>query len=430
MWIVRVALNRPYTFIVLALLILLASPVVILRTPTDIFPNINIPVIAVAWQFTGLNPEEMEGRFTTGYERILTTVVDNIEHIESTTLNGQAIIKVFLQPNASLDTANAQITAASQTFLPQFPAGAQPPLILNFSASSVPILQLALSGEGLSEQQLNDIGLNFLRTQLVTVPGASIPYPYGGKQTQVMIDLNPALLQSKGLSATDVVNAVNLQNLVLPSGTTKIGQFEYDVTLNGAPRTVEELNNLPIKVAGSSTIYLRDVAHVRNGFAPQTNIVRHEGLRGVLVTVLKAGSASTLDVVDGIRQLLPRVTATLPPELKVQPLADQSIFVRSAVSGVIREAVIAACLTGLMILIFLASWRSTLIIAVSIPLSILTSIIVLSMLGETINIMTLGGLALAVGILVDDATVTIENIERNFEGGKDLHTGILDGAAQ
>ena len=301
MWIVRVALNRPYTFIVLALLILLASPVVIMRTPTDIFPNINIPVVAVAWQFTGLNPEEMEGRFTTGFERILTTVVDNIEHIESTTINGQSIIKIFLQPNASLDTANAQITAVSQVALRQLPAGAQPPLILNFSASSVPIIQLALSGEGLSEQQLNDIGLNFLRTQLVTVPGAAIPYPYGGKQTQVMIDLNPALLQSKGLSATDVVNAVNLQNLVLPSGTAKIGQFEYDVDLNAAPRTVEELNDIPIKVVGNSTIYLRDVAHVRNGFAPQTNVVRHDGLRGVLVTVLKAGSASTLDVVSGIR---------------------------------------------------------------------------------------------------------------------------------
>jgi multidrug efflux pump subunit AcrB len=430
MWIVRVALNRPYTFIVLALLILLASPVVILRTPTDIFPNINIPVVAVAWQFTGLNPEEMEGRFTTGFERILTTTVDNIEHIESTTINGQSIIKIFLQPNASLDTANAQVTAVSQVYLRQLPTGAQPPLILNFSASSVPIIQLALSGEGLSEQQLNDLGLNFLRTQLVTVPGASIPYPYGGKQTQVMIDLNPALLQSKGLSATDVVNAVSLQNLVLPSGTAKIGQFEYDVDLNTAPRTVEELNDIPIKVVGNSTIYLRDVAHVRNGFAPQTNIVRHDGLRGVILTVLKAGSASTLDVVKGIRDVLPRVAATLPPELKIQPLADQSIFVRAAVSGVIREAVIAACLTGLMILIFLASWRSTLIIAVSIPLSVLTSIIALSFLGETINIMTLGGLALAVGILVDDATVEIENTNRNLEQGKETKQAILDGASQ
>src|SRR5438309_731187 len=399
-------------------------------TATDIFPNINIPVVAVAWQFTGLNPEEMEGRFTTGFERILTTVVDNIEHIESTTINGQSIIKVFLQPNASLAIANAQITAVSQVALRQLPAGAQPPIILNFSASTVPIIQLALSGEGLSEQQLNDLGLNFLRTQLVTVPGAAVPYPYGGKQTQVMIDLNPALLQSKGLSATDVVNAVNLQNLVLPSGTAKIGQFEYDVDINGAPRIVEELNDLPIKVVGNSTIYLRDVAHVRNGFAPQTNIVRPDGLRGVLITVIKAGSASTLDVVNGIRKILPRVTATLPQALKVQPLADQSIFVRSAVSGVIREAVIAACLTGLMILIFLGSWRSTVIIAVSIPLSILTSIIVLSFLGETINIMTLGGLALAVGMLVDDATVEIENTNRNLDQGKEIKPAILDGASQ
>src|SRR5918996_1266566 len=430
MWIVRVALNRPYTFIVLALLILLASPVVILRTPTDIFPNINIPVIAVAWQFTGLNPEEVEGRFTTGFERVLTTTVDNIEHIESTTVNGQAIVKVFLQPNASLDTANAQITAVSQTILRQLPAGAQPPLIINFSASTVPIIQLALSGEGLSEQQLNDIALNFLRTQLVTVPGASIPFPYGGKQAQVMVNLNPALLQSKGLSATDVVAAVNLQNLVLPSGTAKIDQFEYDVGINAAPRTVQELNDLPIRVVGNSTIYLRDVAHVAEGFAPQTNIVRHDGLRGVIVTVLKAGTASTLDVVNGIRALLPRVASTLPPEFKIQPLADQSIFVRAAVSGVIREAVIAACLTGLMILIFLASWRSTLIIAVSIPLSILVSIIVLSFLGETINIMTLGGLALAVGILVDDATVEVENVNRNLDMGKPVIQAILDGAQQ
>ena len=306
----------------------------------------------------------------------------------------------------------------------------QPPLIINFSASTVPILQLALSGEGLSEQQLNDIGLNFLRTQLVTVPGASVPYPYGGKQAQVMVNLNPALLQSKGLSATDVVNALSLQNLVLPSGTAKIGEFEYDIGLNAAPRTVQELNNLPVRVVGNSTIYLRDVAQVAEGFAPQTNIVRHDGLRGVIVTVLKAGSASTLDVVKGIRDLLPRVATTLPAALKIQPLADQSIFVRAAVSGVIREAVIAACLTGLMVLIFLGSWRSTVIIAASIPLSILTSIIVLSFLGETINIMTLGGLALAVGMLVDDATVEIENTNRNLEQGKEIRQAILDGASQ
>jgi multidrug efflux pump subunit AcrB len=405
MWIVRVALDRPYTFIVLALLILIASPVVILRTPTDIFPNIDIPVIAVAWQFTGLNPEEMEGRITTQYERILTTTVDNIEHIESTTVNGQSMIKIFLQPNARLDTANAQVTAVSQTILRQLSAGTQPPLVINYSASTVPILQLALSG--LSEFELDDVGLNFLRTQLVTVPGASVPYPYGGRQCQVMVDLDQRLLQSKGLSPGDVVTALGQQNLVLPSSTAKIGVFEYDVAMNASPRTVAELNDLPVKVVGNSTIYLKDVAHVRDGFAPQTNVVRQDGQRGTLVTILKTGTASTLDVVSGIRKILPSVIPTLPPALKIQPLADQSIFVRVAVSGVIREAVIAACLTAVMILICLDSWRSTVIIAVSIPLSILTSVIALSLLGETINIMTLGGLALAVGILVDDATVTI-----------------------
>src|SRR6266513_2605866 len=415
MWIVRVALQRPYTFIVLAVLILLSSPVVVLRTATDIFPSIDIPVIAVAWQFTGLNPEEMEGRITTQYERVLTTTVDNIEHIESTTVNGQSMIKIFLQPNARLDTANAQVTAVSQTILRQLPPGTQPPLIINYSASTVPILQLALSG--LSESALNDAGLNFLRTQLVTVPGASIPYPFGGKQRQIMVDLDQRLLQSKGLSPADVVTALGQQNIVLPSGTAKIGEFEYDVAMNASPRTVAELNDLPVKAVGNSTFYLRDVAHVRDGFAPQTNVVRRDGRRGTLVTILKTGTASTLDVAAGIRAMLPRVIPTLPPQLAVQPLADQSIFVRAAVTGVIREAVIAACLTAAMILLFLGSWRSTLIIAVSIPLSILTSVITLSLLGETINIMTLGGLALAVGILVDDATVEVENINRNLDMG-------------
>ena len=428
MWIVRVALERPYTFIVLALLILILSPVVILRTPTDIFPNINIPVIAVAWQFTGLNPEEMEGRITTGYERVLTTTVDNIEHIESTTVSGQSIVRIYLQPNASLDTANAQVTAISQTALRQLPPGVLPPLVINYSASTVPILQLSLSG--MSEAELNDVGLNFLRTQLVTVPGASIPYPYGGKQRQVMVDLDPRLLQSKGLAPIDIVNTLGQQNIVLPSGTAKIGEFEYDVAMNASPRTVPELNDLPIKVVNNATVYIRDVAHVRDGFSPQTNVVRQDGRRGTLVTILKTGSASTLDVVKGIRDLLPRVTPTLPPALRIQPLADQSIFVRAAVNGVIREAVIAACLTAVMILVFLGSWRSTLIIAVSIPLSILSSVIALSMLGETINIMTLGGLALAVGILVDDATVTIENVERHRENGHDDRGAILSGAAE
>jgi CzcA family heavy metal efflux pump len=429
MWIVRIALDRPYTFIVLALLILLLSPLVILATPTDIFPNINIPVIAVGWTYTGLNPGEMEGRITTVYERSLTTLVDNIQHIESTTYDGLAMVKIYLQPNTSLATANAQVTAASEQLLRQLPPGTQPPLIIDYSASTVPILQLGLSGQGLSEQALNDIGLNFLRTQLVTVPGSVIPYPYGGKQRQVMINLNPQLLQAKGLSPGDVLNAVAMQYQVVPSGTAKISQFEYDVRVNGTPRTVDQLNGLPIRTVGNATIYLRDVATVSDGFAPQTNIVRQNGRRGVLVSILKAGNASTISVVDGIRAMLQRVQQTLPPQLRIQPLADQSIFVKAAV--VIREAVIAACLTALMILLFLGSWRSTIIIAVSIPLSILSSIIALSFLGETINIMTLGGLALAVGILVDDATVTIENMERYLvEERQHLRDAVLHGASQ
>jgi multidrug efflux pump subunit AcrB len=430
MWIVRLALNRPYTFIVMCLLILILSPVAILNTPTDIFPNIDIPVIAVAWQYTGLSPQEMEGRFTTSFERILTTTVDNIEHIESTTIDGVAIVKVYMQPHASLDRANAQITAISQTALRQMPPGALPPLILDYNASTVPILQLSLSGKGLTEPQLNDIAVNFLRTQLITVPGAAVPFPFGGKQRQVMINLNLNELQARGLGANDVLNAVNLQNLVLPGGTAKIGQFEYDVVLNGDTQTVRELNDMPIKTVAGTTTYVRDVATVSDGFTPQTNIVRQDGRRGVTAVVLKTGDASTIDVVEGIHHILPRVLQTLPPQLRIQPLADQSIFVRSAVNGVIRECILAAVLTGLMILMFLGSWRSTLIIAISIPLSILTSVIVLSLLHETINIMTLGGLALAVGILVDDATVEIENINRNLEEGKEIKRAILDGAAQ
>jgi multidrug efflux pump subunit AcrB len=430
MWVVKIALSRPYTFIVLALLILLASPIVILRTPTDIFPNINIPVISVVWNFTGLSPDQMEGRIISPYERVLTTTVNDIEHLESYSLNGVAVNKIFLQPYANVTTGIAQTTAVSQTILKQLPAGANPPLIITYNASSVPILQLALSSKTMQEQDLNDIGLNFLRPQLVTVPGAAIPYPYGGKQRQVMIDLNQSQLQSKGISPIDVVNAVSLQNLILPSGTVKIGQFEYDVDLNASPKTIPEINNFPVKVIGNSTLYVRDIGSVRNGFGPQTNIVRQDGSRGVLLSILKAGNSSTLDIVKGIQDMLPRVAATLPPELKIQQLSDQSIFVRAAISGVVREAIIAACLTGLMILLFLGSWRSTLIIAISIPLSILTSVIILSSLGETINIMTLGGLALAVGILVDDATVTIENIERYLETGMPLKEAILDGAAQ
>src|ERR1700683_2814305 len=432
MWIVRVALDRPYTFIVLALLILILSPVVILRTPTDIFPNINIPVISVAWTYTGLNPEEVEGRITSVFERGLTTTVDNIEHIESTTYNGEAVVRIFLQPNADLATENAQVTALSQSVLRQLPPGELPPVILNYSASSVPILQLGLSGQGLSEQELNDEGQNFLRPQLITVPGAVLPWPYGGKQRQVMIDLNTNLLQSKGLSPQDVLNSVSNQYVVLPGGTAKVNLFEYDIRLNSDPRTVPELNDLPVKQVGNSTIYLRDVANLRDGFTPQTNIVRQDGNRGVLLSVSKAGNASTIDVVNGIKQLIPRVAQTLPPELKIQPLADQSFFVKAAVSGVIREAVIAACLTAVMILVFIGSWRSTLIIAVSIPLSILTSVIVLSFLGGTINVMTLGGLALAVGLLVDDATVEIENINRILDEGheREIKQAILAGAKQ
>ena len=431
MWIVRVALDRPFTFIVLAILIVIGAPVVISRTATDIFPNINIPVISVAWQYTGLSPEELEGRLTTPYEKAITVLVDNVEHVESTTLNGQVIVKIYLQPGASLDTANAQVSAASEFQLRMLPPGILPPQIINFSASTVPILQLGLSGNGLSEQQLNDYGLNFVRTQLITIPGAVVPNVYGGKQRSVMINLDPKRLQAQGLSPTDVINALNQQNVVEPGGTAKIGGFEYDVRLNSAPTTLEGLSNIPIKEVNGATVYMRDVASVTDGSIPQTNIVRQDGKRSVLITVLKSGSASTLNVVGGIKSILPKVISIVnDPRLKLTPIGDQSVFVRASVNGVIREAVIAAALTGLMILLFLGSWRSTIIIAVSIPLSILASIIVLGLIGETINIMTLGGLALAVGILVDDATVTIENIERYLEEGHSLRDAILEGAAQ
>jgi len=430
MWIVKVALNRPYTFIVLALLILIAAPVVIMRTPTDIFPNVNIPVVSIGWTYTGLNPEELEGRLTSPYEKALTTLVDNIQHIESTTYNGEAVVKVFLQPGASLDTANAQVTAASQYLLRQLPPGTLPPQIINFSASSVPIMQLGISGEGLSEAQLNDYATNFVRTQLVTVPGAVVPSPYGGKQRQITVNMDQVAMQSKGIGPADVLAALARQSVVMPSGTIKIGQSEYDVRTNGSPRTVEKLANIPLRQVSGTTIYLRDVASVSDGFQVQTNIVRQDGHRGVLISILKSGSASTLDVVKGIRAMLPRVASIVPPQLKMTPLSDQSIFVRAAVQGVIREAIIAAGLTAIMILVFLGSWRSTLIIAISIPLSILSSIIILGSIGETINTMTLGGLALAVGILVDDATVTIENIERFLEEGHALRDAILEGASQ
>jgi multidrug efflux pump subunit AcrB len=409
---------------------MILGPIVILRTPTDVFPEINIPVVSIVWNYTGLSSEDMGNRITSVTERALTTLVDDIEHIESQSLNGIAVVKVFFQPHANIEKAIAQVTAISQTQLRQLPPGTTPPLVITYSASTVPILQLALSGHELSEQQLFDSGVNFIRTRLITVPGAAIPYPYGGKQRQVQVDLNTTALQSKGLSPLDVVNAVSAQNLILPAGTTKIGPLEYDVDMNASPQSVAELNNLPIKNVGSNTIYIRDVAHVRDGFPPQTNIARVNGQRAVLLTVQKAGNASTLDIISGIKGLLPQIQQTLPADLNIRLLADQSLFVRGAIQGVLREAIIAACLTGLMILIFLGSWRSTVIIAVSIPLSILTSIICLSALGETINIMTLGGLALAVGILVDDATVEIENINRNLAMGKEVEHGILDGAQQ
>src|SRR6201993_1678177 len=433
MWIVRLALRRPYTFVVMSILILAMGVLEIFRTPTDIFPNINIPVVSIIWSFNGLVPKDMNDRIISITERALTTTVDNIQHVESQALNGIAVVKVFFQPSANVERAIAQVTAISQTQLRQLPQGTTPPLVISYSASSVPILQLALSGQGLSEQQLNDFGLNFIRTRLITVPGASVPYPYGGKQRQVQVDLNTSALQSKGLSALDVVNAISLQNLILPTGTSKIGSKEYNVDVpNAAPQSMDELNRIPIKTVGSTTIYMKDVAWVRDGFPPQTNIVRVNGQRSVLLTIQKAGDASTLNVISGIKSLLPQIATMVPPQLKMQPLADQSIFVLGAISGVVREALIAACLTALMILIFLGNWRSTLIIATSIPLAILTSIIVLSITGQTINIMTLGGLALAVGILVDDATVEVENITRNREAepDKDMDEVVLESAMQ
>ena len=430
MWIVRLALNRPYTFIVLALLIFVLSPVMILRTPTDIFPTIDIPVVSVAWQYSGLNSQELEGRLTTPYEKALTALVDNIEHIESTTYSGTAVVKIFFQPGSSLDTANAQVGAASEFMLRSLPAGTLPPEIINFGASSVPVLQLGLSGKGLSEQQLNDSAQKDVRPQLIVVPGAVVPNPYGGKQRQVMINMDQRLLQEKGVSATDVLNAVNAQNVVIPSGTVKIGPKEYDVRTNSMVRSLAEISSIPVKQVAGATIVVGDIATVSDGFAVQTNIVRQDGRRSVLVSVLKNGRASTLDVVAGVKAALPRISQIVPQGLQMTLLADQSIFVRAAISSVLREAVIAAALTGFMILVFLGSWRSTIIIATSIPLSILSSVIVLSLLHETINIMTLGGLALAVGILVDDATVEVENIHRNLAMGKDLRTAILDGAQQ
>src|SRR5271170_774327 len=430
MWIVEVALRRPYTFLVMALLILLATPLVLLKMSTDIFPEINIPVISIVWTYSGLSAQEIGQRITAVNERTLTTTVNDIEHIESESLAGFSIIKIFFQPNADIPTAIAQVVATEQSQLKQLPPGILPPQVLKYSASSVPVIQLGLSSAAMTEQAVFDAAVNFLRPRLVTIPGVAIPYPYGGKQRVISVDLDTNALLAKGLTPNDVVNAVNVQNLILPSGTVKIGATEYNIALNGSPETIAGLNRIPVATKNGATTYLSEVAHVRDGFSPQTNIVRQNGDRGVLVSVIKNGGSSTLDIVKTLLAELPEVAQILPKDLKITPLFDQSGFVRAAISGVVREAVIAACLTAMLILVFLGNWRSTCIIAVSIPLSILCSIIALYICGETLNIMTLGGLALAVGILVDDATVTIENIERHIHLGSDLHKAILDGAGE
>ena len=428
--IVRVALRRPYTFVVLALLILIVGPLAAARTPVDIFPEIRIPIIAAVWQYIGLPPKQMAGRIVSSYQRVLTTTVNDIEHIEANSYNGTGIVKVFFQPGVDIRMANAQVTAVSQTVLKNMPPGTTPPLILNYNASTVPIIQIALSGKGLSEQRLADLGLNTIRPSLVTVAGAAIPLPYGGKSRQVQIDLDSAAMQARGLSAQDVANALAAQNLITPVGTEKIGNFEYAIQLNNAPSVIDDLGNLPIKTANGAIVYIRDVAQVRDGYPPQTNIVHVDGNRSVLMQVLKNGAVSTLAIIDGIKKKAQEIKTILPENLNIALLGDQSIFIKAAIGGVIREGVIAAALTSLMILLFLGSVRSTLIIATSIPLSVLGSIATLSALGETLNIMTLGGLALAVGILVDEATVTIENINWHLEQGKEVETAIMDGAAQ
>ncbi|MDF3083532.1 efflux RND transporter permease subunit [Burkholderia sola] len=430
MWIVNLALRRPYTFIVMAIMIVLATPLALMRTPVDVLPAINIPVISVIWNYSGFSATEMTNRITSVHERILTTTVNNIQHVESTSLPGIAVVKVFLQPGANVQTAIAQTVSSAQAIVRQMPQGATPPLVITYSASSIPVIQLGLSSKTLSEQSLADIALNFLRPQLITVPGVQIPFPYGGRTRVVAIDLDPQALQAKGLTPADIVNAVNAQNLVLPTGTAKMGQTEYRIDTNASADTVADISNLPVQTINGATTYLREVAAVRDGFAPQTNVVRQNGQRGVLISILKSGDASTLKVVSDLKALLPKVIPTLPEGLTITPLFDQSVFVNAAVQGVIHEALIAAVLTAMMILLFLGNWRSTLIIAISIPLSIFTSLIALSALGETINIMTLGGLALAVGILVDDATVTIENIERHLHLGTSLHEAILEGAGE
>jgi multidrug efflux pump subunit AcrB len=428
--IVRIALRRPYTFVVLALLLLIIGPLAASRTPVDIFPEIRIPIIAVVWNFTGLPPEEMAGRMVSPFERALTTTVNDIEHIEANSYTSVGIVKIFFHPGTDVRTANAQVTAISQTMLRQMPPGSVPPLILNYNAATVPIIQLALAGKGLPEQTLFDLGLNFVRTPLSTVPGAAMPWPYGGKFRQVQIDIDPVAMRARSLSGQDVANALAAQNLIIPVGTQKIGAFEYAINLNNAPSVIKALGDLPIKVANGAMVYVRDVAQVRDGSPPQTNIVHVDGNRSVLMVILKSGGVSTLSIIDGVKKKVEEIRPTLPSNLKLTPIGDQSLFINAAIGGVVREGLIAAALTSLMILLFLGSFRSTLIIATSIPLSVLGSIATLWVLGETLNIMTLGGLALAVGILVDEATVTIENINWHLEQGKEVETAILDGAEQ
>src|ERR1700741_333782 len=430
MWIVALALRRPYTFIVMAVVILILTPITILRTPTDIFPDIDIPVVSVVWFYTGMSPQDMADRIVANSERGITTTVNDIEHMESQSVYGLGVIKVFFRPGTNVQGAIAQITAISQTAVRGLPPGTTPPLIISYSASTTPIIQLGLSSKTLPEQHLFDLGQNFLRTYLASVPGAATPYPYGGKLRQIQVDLDLPKLQAYGLSPVDIVNAVNAQNIILPTGTMKMGPLEYEIEMNGTPQTIAELNDLPVRTTNGSTLYMRDVAHIRDGFAPQTNIVRQDGNRGALMSIYKNGSASTLQIVAGVKNIVEQAAHSLPPELKISHLFDQSLFVRASINGVVREAVIAAALTACMILIFLGDWRPTIVISISIPLSIFVSIILLGAIGETINIMTLGGLALAVGILVDDATVEIENIERNLAMGKEMRQAILDGAQQ
>ncbi len=430
MWIVRLALRRPYTFVVVSVLIAILGVSAILSMPVDIFPYIDIPVVSVVWTYQGLSPEEMEKRVVTFFERALTTTVNDIEHIESQSYNGVSVTRVYFQPKAKVELALAQLTAIAQTLLRPLPPGITPPSIIKYDASSVPILQLGLESQSLAEQELFDLGQNFIRTQLATIQGASVPLPYGGRSRAIMVDLNPDQMYAKGLTASDVSTALGNQNLIFPAGTAKIGNRDYQIKLNSSPRVLEEMNNLPLRVVNGATIYLKDVAQVRDGAAVQTSMVRTNGTKGALLTILRNGQASTLDIVNKVKATLPKILAGLPPELHVRQLFDQSLFVRAAITGVVREGVIAAVLTGLMILLFLGSWRSTIIVCISIPLSILTSLMILSAMGQTINVMTLGGLALAVGILVDDATVTIENIHRNMAMRKPLVRAVLDGAQQ